>query len=70
MAMDSEGGMPMTSIAPPEAISVVYVEDDEKLARLTARYLESHGVRVTVAKTANDGIREVSRVRPGSPVNC
>jgi DNA-binding response OmpR family regulator len=62
--MDGEGGAPMTSVAPPETISVVYVEDDEKLARLTARYLESHGVRVTVAKTAHDGIREVTHVRP------
>jgi DNA-binding response OmpR family regulator len=54
----------MNSVAPPESISVVYVEDDEKLARLTARYLESHGVRVTVARTASDGIREVAHVRP------
>ena len=32
-----------------EAISVVYIEDDARLARLTARYLESHGTRVTIA---------------------
>jgi hypothetical protein len=27
-----------------EPISLVLVEDDERLAKLTARYLESHGV--------------------------
>jgi DNA-binding response OmpR family regulator len=52
----------MTSEAAP--IAVVYVEDDEKLARLTARYLESHGLRVTLAGNAEDGIARVLRERP------
>jgi DNA-binding response OmpR family regulator len=37
-------------------ISVLYIEDDERLARLTAQYLETHGVRVTVAANGNDGL--------------
>ena len=34
-----------------DALTVVYVEDDERLARLTAQYLTSHGVRVVVVRT-------------------
>jgi translin len=30
------------------SIKVLLVEDDERLAQLTARYLESHGVLVTI----------------------
>jgi DNA-binding response OmpR family regulator len=45
-------------------LAVLYVEDDERLARLTARYLESHGVRVTVAPDGVAGIREALRLRP------
>src|SRR5947209_40759 len=45
-------------------LAVLYVEDDERLARLTARYLESHGVRVTVAPDGAAGIREALRLRP------
>lgn len=44
--------------------SVVYIEDDEKLARLTARYLESHQVRVTIATDPREGIAAVLRERP------
>lgn len=47
-----------------EVITVTYIEDDPKLARLTARYLESHGVRVTVAGDAQEGIACVLRERP------
>lgn len=47
-----------------ESISVVYIEDDERLARLTARYLESHGALVTIAKDGREGIAEVMRARP------
>ena len=45
-------------------LTVVYIEDDAKLARLTAKYLETHGVRVTVAGTPSDGLAVVSRERP------
>ncbi|WP_437330373.1 response regulator transcription factor [Sorangium sp. So ce381] len=46
------------------AASIVYIEDDEKLARLTARYLESHNMRVTVAAEPREGIACVLRERP------
>ncbi len=47
-----------------EAIRVVYIEDDERLARLTARYLESHGIVVEHARDGEDGIRRVLEERP------
>lgn len=47
-----------------EPISVVYIEDDERLASLTARYLETHGVRVVLAPDARDGIAKILRERP------
>ena len=47
-----------------ETISIVLVEDDDRLARLTARYLESHGVVVTVAGDGRDGIAKVMQQRP------
>jgi DNA-binding response OmpR family regulator len=45
-------------------IRVVYIEDDERLANLTARYLESHEVSVEVAVEAREGIARVLRDRP------
>jgi DNA-binding response OmpR family regulator len=51
------------SNAEPSA-SVVYIEDDAKLARLTAKYLELHGVRVMLAGTGHEGIAAVLRERP------
>ncbi|HEY8078069.1 MAG TPA: response regulator, partial [Labilithrix sp.] len=47
-----------------EAISVVFVEDDERLARLTAKYLQSHGVAVTIAPDGPEGIAQVMHARP------
>lgn len=47
-----------------DRISVVLVEDDERLAHLTAKYLESHGVVVTIAKDGRSGIAAVVRDRP------
>ena len=35
---------------------VLLVEDDDKLARLTARYLESHGLAVTHAKDGEEAL--------------
>ena len=43
---------------------VVFIEDDAKLARLTAKYLESHGVRVIVEAEPRAGIARVLRERP------
>ena len=45
-------------------ITVLYVEDDERLARLTASYLESHGVKVTIVSSGLDAVQEALRVRP------
>jgi DNA-binding response OmpR family regulator len=47
-----------------EAITVVYIEDDKRLARLTGRYLESHGMVVTHARDGEDGVRKVLREHP------
>lgn len=47
-----------------ETINVVLVEDDDRLARLTARYLETHGVVVTIAGDGRDGIAKVMQHRP------
>ncbi|MFO0548829.1 MAG: response regulator transcription factor [Polyangiaceae bacterium] len=46
------------------AISVLYIEDDEKLGRLTAKYFESHGLFVTLATDAVTGLAAAMRVRP------
>jgi len=54
----------MSSSPENEPISIVYIEDDERLASLTGRYLESHGVRVTLATEARDGIAKVLRGCP------
>jgi DNA-binding response OmpR family regulator len=47
-----------------DPISVVFVEDDERLARLTAKYLQSHGIEVTIAGDGRDGITKVMHERP------
>jgi two-component system OmpR family response regulator len=39
-------------------IRVLYVEDDLRLARLTARYLEQHGLAVTCVFDGHRGLRE------------
>ena len=52
----TSGGRTDESMPPEEAISVVLVEDDDRLARLTARYLESHGVVVTIAADGREAI--------------
>jgi two-component system OmpR family response regulator len=44
-------------------IKVLLIEDDERLAQLTARYLESHGLFVRVAGDGAEGIREVGTGR-------
>lgn len=47
-----------------ETVTVVYVEDDERLARLTAQYLRSHQVEVFVVDRGDLAVAEVLRVRP------
>lgn len=51
----------MTSEPP---IHVVYIEDDAKLARLTAQYLESNAVRATVEADPRAGIATIMREQP------
>lgn len=46
------------------AFTVVFVEDDTRLAQLTARYLESHGVLVHHFSDGPRALAELSRLRP------
>ena len=50
----------MTDASLP-SIKVLLVEDDTRLAQLTARYLETHGVLVTVASDGLEGQAEALR---------
>jgi DNA-binding response OmpR family regulator len=50
--------------AKSDALSVVYIEDDLRIARLTARYLETHGIIVTLAGDGSEGLTAVTRERP------
>src|SRR3979409_2787171 len=43
------------------SIKGLLVEDDERLAQLTARYLESHGVLVTISTAGPEGQVEALR---------
>jgi DNA-binding response OmpR family regulator len=45
-------------------LRVVYVEDDDRLARLTTQYLNSHRVEVHVVARGDQAVAEVLRVRP------
>src|SRR5688572_27448754 len=55
---------PEPPTATHEPIRAVLIEDDERLARLTARYLETHGVIVTVCGDGRQGLHETLRSRP------
>ena len=45
-------------------ITVVFIEDDERLARLTAQYMLTHNVEVTVVTRGDLAFAEIMRVRP------
>lgn len=45
-------------------ITVVFVEDDERLARLTAQYMLTHNVEVTVVSRGDLAFTEILRIRP------
>lgn len=45
-------------------IRVLYVEDDERLARLTAEYLRSHGLEVHLVPRGDAAVFEVARLDP------
>ena len=52
----------MTATEPPQpTIKVLLIEDDTRLAQLTARYLESHGVLVTITGDGIEGQAEALR---------
>src|SRR5262249_29824190 len=55
---------PMSVPSPESGISVLYVEDDDRLAQLTAKYLESHGVRVVVVSNGLEAVSQAQRLRP------
>ena len=44
-------------------VTALLVEDDQRLARLTADYLEGHAVRVTLARDGEQGLAEAGRQR-------
>ena len=48
----------------PDGIRVLYVEDDERLARLTMEYLVTHGLEVHLVPRGDLAVAEVMRVRP------
>lgn len=47
-----------------DSTTIVYIEDDAKLGRLTAKYLESHGLTVFLVSDPREGIAAVYRERP------
>jgi len=47
-----------------DALSVVYIEDDVRIGHLMAKYLESHGLVVTLAADGALGVAAVLRERP------
>src|SRR5437762_4363339 len=47
-----------------DPIKVLLIEDDERRAKLTARYLETHGLVVTVAADGRSGLAEALRAPP------
>ena len=59
---------PPSTTGPPATVGpelrVVYVEDDDRLARLTTQYLTSHHVEVHVVARGDLAVAEVLRVRP------
>src|SRR5450755_4666664 len=47
-----------------ESIRVLYVEDDERLARLTMEYMTSHGIEVHLVARGDLALADVLRIRP------
>jgi len=52
------------AVSPEAEIVVVYVEDDERLARLTMQYLASHRLHVHLVPRGDQAVAEVVKVRP------
>ena len=64
MIRGHDGDASFMTSQPSSPIRVVYVEDDERLARLTAQYLGAHGVEVHVVATGALAVTEIMSVRP------
>ena len=47
-----------------QGVLVLYVEDDERLASLTAKYLETHGMTVVVVGNGIDAVPQALKLRP------
>ena len=45
-------------------IRVLYIEDDERLARLTGEYLQSHGIEVHLRARGELAVTDVQRIQP------
>ncbi|HTQ42583.1 MAG TPA: response regulator transcription factor [Polyangiaceae bacterium] len=56
--------MPPPSAHAQEPVTVVYVEDDERLGRLTSQYLASHAIDVRLVPRGDLALAEILRVRP------
>ncbi len=54
----------MAASSTDSGILVLYVEDDDRLAQLTATYLESHGVHVVVVSDGLEAVSQAQRLRP------
>lgn len=45
-----------SDVASRDSVRVLFVEDDEKLGRLTAEYLSSHGLAVTLCRNGSEAL--------------
>jgi DNA-binding response OmpR family regulator len=64
IAVEPPAAAPEAAGRPDAPISIVYVEDDERLGRLTAQYLEFHSVRVELVVRGDRALGAVLRARP------
>lgn len=62
--VDAGVGEILPRVTTDPEIRVVYVEDDDRLARLTTQYLTGHRVEVHVVSRGDQAVPEVLRVRP------
>lgn len=54
----------MTDTTTEEPIRVVLVEDDDRLARLTAKYLETHNITVTIVADGREAVSKILQTQP------
>jgi DNA-binding response OmpR family regulator len=56
--------MNASTVGGTATIRVLLVEDDDRLARLTAKYLESHGALVFVVSDGREVVAQAMQIRP------